>query len=259
MSNSHTLEINGIEMFYRRVGSGHPLVLLHGGVGTHKHWDQHLPILSEEFELIIPDLRGHGKSTNPLNALDYQIMADDIAQLIEILKLDQPFVCGWSDGGQIGLELAIRYKSHVKAFVLGAVFYNQIEESKQALSKFGMEGPGEVQVEKMKSFLPEWLEMVQKNHRQSEDHWINLLHQISSLWYTKHNYPSSLLNQVDSPILLMIADRDQFVPLNHFIDLFQILPNAELAVIPNGSHQVDREKPKEFCTLVIDYFQRQLV
>lgn len=258
VSKSHTLRVNGVDMFFERVGSGYPLILLHGGVGTHKHWDQHVTFLSSNFDLIIPDLRGHGRSTNPSTSLDYQTLADDIAQLIHSLNLNQPFVCGWSDGGQIGLELAIRYRDLVKAFVLGAIVFDQIEESRSSLAKFGIKGPGIVNIEKIKSSFPDWLDMVHQNHQQYENHWIDLLHQISYLWYTEYDYSNALLNQVDCPVLLVIGDHDQFVPLYHIVDLSQLLPNAELAVITNGSHQVDREKPGEFCTLVVDYIHRQL-
>jgi pimeloyl-ACP methyl ester carboxylesterase len=56
-------EVNGIEMFHIRAGEGYPLLLLHGGTGSHLLWDQHIPILSEKYEVFVPDLRGHGKSS----------------------------------------------------------------------------------------------------------------------------------------------------------------------------------------------------
>ncbi len=252
------LHVNGIDMFYTRKGAGDPLILLHGGTGSHHHWDQHIPLLSPKFELIIPDLRGHGKSTNPINRLEYHQMADDIAVFIQDLKLDQPLVCGWSDGGQIALELAIRHANLVKGFAIGAVIHKLIEEYVQAISFIGFPAPGEVNIEKITASSPEWVENLHRWHQQSEDHWINLLHQISFLWYTDFNYPSEILEQVDCPILLILGDRDDIIPLEHMIDLYHALPNAGLAVIPFGRHQVDRYRPEIFCRLITDYFDRVL-
>lgn len=256
--HEHDLRINGIDMFYIREGSGYPLILLHGGLASHQSWDQQIPLLSSDYELIIPDLRGHGKSTNPLKKLEYHQMADDIAALTRTLKLDQPLVCGWSDGGQIALELAVRQSNLFKGFAIGAVIYRLIDETTQAISSLGISGPGEVNIEKLEAGFPDLVKMLRGWHQQSEDHWVNLLHQISHLWYTELDYPTEILKRVDSPILLLIGDRDEFIPLTHMIDLYHVLPNAELAVIPFGRHQVDRYRPMIFNNLITEYFDRLL-
>src|SRR5438876_4676807 len=89
---------NGIKLFYEERGSGHPLLLLHGGSSTHSDWQSQLPAWAPHFRAIMPDNRGHGRTVNPGGALTYEVMAEDALALIEALELEKPIVCGWNDG-----------------------------------------------------------------------------------------------------------------------------------------------------------------
>jgi pimeloyl-ACP methyl ester carboxylesterase len=103
------VEANGLRMYYEVYGEGEPLLLIHGGTATSRSWESHLPAFAEHFRVFAPDSRGHGRTDNPADELGYLLMADDVAALIEALGLQRPLVLGYSDGGQISLELAIRY------------------------------------------------------------------------------------------------------------------------------------------------------
>jgi pimeloyl-ACP methyl ester carboxylesterase len=81
---------NGINMYYESFGSGKPLIFLHGSMGTGKVWKPYIPILSNDFNIILPDVRGHGKTENPDKKIDLHLIADDIVALIEALKLEKP-------------------------------------------------------------------------------------------------------------------------------------------------------------------------
>ena len=104
-----SIRANGLEIHYRELGQGPPLVLLHGGTLTSGSWASHLPIFAERFRVLAPDSRGHGKTRNPAGHLSYRQMADDIAAFIEALGLEKPMVLGYSDGGQVALELGLHY------------------------------------------------------------------------------------------------------------------------------------------------------
>src|SRR5262245_12073144 len=95
------IHVNGMEMYYEECGSGPNLILLHGGTGTLHMWNAQLPYFARHFHVIAPDSRGHGKTNNPEGELSYRRMAEDVAVLIQTLGLNKPFVCGYSDGGQI--------------------------------------------------------------------------------------------------------------------------------------------------------------
>jgi len=92
-------------------------------------FDQYRARLAQPFQLITPDSRAHGRSNNPANTLSYPMMADDIADLVRILNLDRPLVSGYSDGGQISLDLAIRYPGIARAYVIGAAYYRLVPKA----------------------------------------------------------------------------------------------------------------------------------
>ena len=114
------VQANDLNIHYERRGVGEPLILLHGGTLTGKMWEPYLPALSQHFEVITPDSRGHGKTDNPAQTLSYRAMADDVAAFIQALGLSQPLISGYSDGGQIALELGMHYPNLVKGLIVGA-------------------------------------------------------------------------------------------------------------------------------------------
>jgi pimeloyl-ACP methyl ester carboxylesterase len=103
------IEANGLTIYYEVCGEGEPLLLIHGGTATCSSWASHLPAFTQHFRVFAPDSRGHGRTDNPAGELAYRPMADDVAALIEALGLQRPLVLGYSDGGQIALELGMRY------------------------------------------------------------------------------------------------------------------------------------------------------
>ena len=100
---------NGLKMYYEERGSGPPLILLHGGTATSSMWEPQIPFFIQHFRVITPDSRGHGKTNNPTGEFSYRLMADDVVGFIQGLGLTKPLICGYSDGGQIVLEIGMRY------------------------------------------------------------------------------------------------------------------------------------------------------
>ena len=117
-----TAEVNGATLHYTERGSGSPLILLHGGLGAGSEWELIGARLAERFRVITPDSRGHGRSSNPAGFLSYSLLADDVAALTVALELGSPTVVGWSDGGQVALELAVRHPGAARALIVGGAF-----------------------------------------------------------------------------------------------------------------------------------------
>jgi pimeloyl-ACP methyl ester carboxylesterase len=111
------IKINGLETFYQQIGEGDALILLHGGGLTSSIWPPHQPILAEQFHVFTPDLWGHGRMNNPSGVFSYQMIADDLLAFIKALKLEKPFVCGWSMGEGVMLEFAMKFPDEVQALV----------------------------------------------------------------------------------------------------------------------------------------------
>jgi pimeloyl-ACP methyl ester carboxylesterase len=101
-------EVNGINLYYEIHGAGRPLVLLHGGLGSGEMFGPVLPQLSEHHQVVAPDLQGHGRTADIDRPLDIRLMADDVAALIDHLGFDKPDVVGYSLGGGVALQVAVR-------------------------------------------------------------------------------------------------------------------------------------------------------
>src|SRR5438046_6599872 len=110
-------EVNGINLYYETHGSGRPLILLHGGLGSGEMFGPVLPALAERHQVIAVDLQGHGRTADIDRPIDIRLMADDIAALIDHLELASPDVVGYSLGGGVALQTAAQYPAKLRRLV----------------------------------------------------------------------------------------------------------------------------------------------
>ena len=109
--------VNGINLYYETHGSGRPMILLHGGLGSGEMFAPILPQLSASHQVIAPDLQGHGRTADIDRPIDIRLMADDIAALIDHLGLDRPDVVGYSLGGGVAFMTAMKHPAKVRRLV----------------------------------------------------------------------------------------------------------------------------------------------
>ncbi len=114
----HYAEVNGINLYYETHGSGRPLVLLHGGLGSGEMFEPLLPLLTQHHQVITVDLQGHGRTADIDRPLDAVLMAGDIAALIDHLQLGKPDVVGYSLGGGVAFHTAAKYPAKVRRLVM---------------------------------------------------------------------------------------------------------------------------------------------
>lgn len=112
------LDIRGLRMYYETYGSGEPLLIIHGNGGSIKDFNFQIPFFDDNYKVILADSRAQGKSIDPGDSLTYEMMADDLAALLDALHLDSCYVIGWSDGGINGLLLAMRHPEKVKKLAI---------------------------------------------------------------------------------------------------------------------------------------------
>jgi pimeloyl-ACP methyl ester carboxylesterase len=110
-------QINGLNLYYETHGTGRPMILLHGGLGSGEMFGPVLPALAEHHQVIAPDLQGHGRTADIDRPIDIRLMADDIAALIDHLKLEKPDLVGYSLGGGVALQTAMKYPAKVGRLV----------------------------------------------------------------------------------------------------------------------------------------------
>ena len=114
-SGGQIVRINGVDIFYKAYGQGQPLLLIHGGTLSGDSWQPYLAGFAEHFRVIVPDTPGHGRSGTPAGVLSYPGLADDMAAFSDALELRKPLIAGYSDGGQIALEIGMRHPALPRA------------------------------------------------------------------------------------------------------------------------------------------------
>ena len=248
---------NGITIYYESFGSGKSLIFLHGAMGTSQVWKPYVPILSNDFNIILPDLRGHGKTENPSKNIDLHLIGDDIVALIDALKLNKPYLCGWSMGGDVGLDIAMRYPDCVSGLIVGGVTHHVSESYFTSLKAMGLEGPGQINFEQAEKSIPQLINLWKTEHIQSSLHWKELITQLSFEMINPTLPAEEDLRQIAVPTLIAWGDRDQFLPIENAIELYRLIPRAQLAVIPNANHFVTRTHVLLFAEIVKEFVLSQ--
>ncbi len=252
------IQANGINIHYEEFSSGVPLILIHGGTSTLDDWKPLLPSFDPHFHIYALDSRAHGKTDNPSGKLSYRVMADDVAAFIKALDIPRPLVCGYSDGGQVALELAMRYPGLTRALVIGAAWYKFSEAYVNGLNIWGFERPREYDFDRAQANFPQLVaEWQAKHHAEDPEYWKTLLLQISELWLTPLNYTEDDFKQISDPVLIIMGDRDGMIPLSDATEMYHMIPGAELAIIPNADHLGVVTNPETFIHIVLKFLLRQ--
>lgn len=250
------IQANGLDIYYETHGHGLPLILLHGMPSSSRRWAESVPFLAPHFRLIIPDARGQGRTGNPGREIRLHTLADDVVALIEALQLDTPFLCGWSTGGDTVLDIAIRYPTAVRAMVVGGTVHRLPDNYGDLLAGLGVAGPGQVNTAKIAAAWPDFVAEAPAAHPQGPDYWKSLIRQISYEVSEPTTPDPDALRQVTTPALILWGDRDRLLPIAFAVELYGLLPHAELAVIPNADHSVWDTHTELLSNLVADFLLR---
>jgi pimeloyl-ACP methyl ester carboxylesterase len=255
-SEGKSVHANGLDIYYREAGQGQPLILLHGATDTHKLWDPFIPDLSQSYRVITPDSRGHGRTNNPQGNLSYSLMADDLAGFIQVLSLERPYIFGYSDGGQIALELGMRYADLPGALVIGGAWYRFSKEYQDSLSAAGFVGPGEINFQVYESFAPaDWRERMKSDHPSPvENYPVILLKDLAELFWTPLNYKPEDFLKIITPTMILVGEKDEMVPVQESREMANLIPGAELGIIPGATHTRVITSDGAFLKLIKSFF-----
>jgi pimeloyl-ACP methyl ester carboxylesterase len=251
-------EAGGLSIYYEEAGTGHPLVLLHGSMATNAVWRPYLPFLAEEFRLIMPDARGHGRTSLPDGRIDVEILAQDCLALLKVLGLEQVFLCGWSMGADVSLAVALRFPEMVRGLIIGGQTYRTTDVYSATLWAMGLEGPGEINFERAQESIPDLIATWQNEHTQSRTHWKELLTRLSFEMANPSLPSREAIKELRTPALIIWGDRDQFLPVEQAVELYRLMPNGELAVVPRADHFVSRTHVEQFAARMREFMMRNL-
>jgi pimeloyl-ACP methyl ester carboxylesterase len=220
-------ELNGITMYYRIIGEGDPLVLLHGFTQTGKVWNPIIEELAANYRLIIPDLRGHGQSTNPTVEFTHRQSALDVFELLDQLGINTFKAMGISTGGMTLLHMATAQRERVEAMVLiGATSYFP----EQARVIMRASSPDS---------LPQTrLESLGRRHSRGTEQARSLMTQFSGFQdsYDDMNFTRPYLSTIKARTLIVHGDRDAFFPVSIPVEQYEAIPKSYFWIVPNGGH-----------------------
>jgi pimeloyl-ACP methyl ester carboxylesterase len=209
-------DVNGLHLYYETEGSGRPLVLLHGGLGTGDMFGPTRAALAASHRLIVPDLQGHGRTADIDRPLDVRLMADDIAALIEHLGLDQPDIVGYSLGGGVALLTAIKYPALVRRVVVASahIRYDALDPTMYAQQE--QVGAGAAEALKETPMYEGYVRVAPR----PED-FPRLLDKIGSSMKRPFDFTEEVRG-VKVPTMFVAADADM-APPSHYVEVFKLL------------------------------------
>jgi len=222
------LEVDNTKIYYEIYGEGHPVLLLHGGLGSISNFKNQISDLSKDFKVIAIDSPSHGRSLS-IDSLSYNILAEYIVQFTHKLGLDKLDIIGYSDGAIIGLLVTNKMPHNINKLVFGAGALNPGASTPEGLKMLQSIAP---------EMLPKVFENTYKKNSPNPDHWETLVYNSKEMWLQDIWIPKEILPHLNSKVLILIGDRDPFIPMNHSINIFKALPNAELSILPNTYHDV---------------------
>jgi len=257
-ASSNYVEVNGIRMHYNEIGKGEPLILIHGGLfDANFAWKSYYPILSQHFRVLAPDSRGHGKSTNPSMELSYKLMCEDIVALIKELELDRPLIAGYSDGGQVALEIGINYPEVIRAIIVGGVLAEISDHYSNSVKSWGIVGPGKADFDKFHESFSDFVPLLEEMHSvHGVDYWKELFVASSRMWLDPDGFPKDRVKEIPVPTLVLHGDRDEVIPLDDPLRIYRLVPNAELSIIPNADHMAASANVDAVAPIMLEFLKR---
>jgi len=232
--------INGAALYYETYGSpkDQSLMIIHGNGGSIKDVSCQIAHFMQDHYVIVADSRAHGKSSNGNQPLTFAAMADDYSKLLEVLALDSVQVIGDSDGGIIGLILAMKYPKKVSKLV--AVSPN-IRSDSLAVHQWD--------ITHLRDYLSYLRQEVTKEDVTNETK-RKLLHM--ELLDKYPQMTNEELLAIHAPTLLISSDAD-VIRLEHTLDIYHHIPNAHLFIMPGSTHLLRTEKPTLFNQIVSEF------
>ena len=240
-----TVSVNGIEMYYEVSGDGPPLLLLHGGTGSGRMFDPFVAELGARYRLVVPDLRGHGRSTNPNGEWSTRQFARDIFALLDHLGIDRCSGIGTSAGGMTLLHMATMAPERVEAMVVVGVGTYLPVSCREILAQTSLDGAS-----------PQAWERLRSLHHHGDDQIRALYAWVASLAdsYNDMTFTPAYLATVSARTLVVHGDRDYCFPIAMAAEVYAAIPDAYLWVVPNGGHvPLGPDTAEQFTTTVLRF------
>jgi pimeloyl-ACP methyl ester carboxylesterase len=243
-----TATINGAALYYEVIGpaDGQPVLLLHGGMGNAEWWVNLSPVLvAAGYRVVAMDSRGHGRSAWGDVPITYEQMTADTLGLLDELGIEKTDVVGWSDGAIIGLELAINHPERLDRVV--AYGANYTPEGVHDLVPSDQLPPFERLIADYQRLSPQ------------PERFDELFEELNALYEIAPNFSEEQLKSITVPVLVLDGAEEEFIKPEHTARLAELIPGAELVIMPGTGHFAPFAQPAVFNQIVLEFLAGEAI
>lgn len=228
---SNYADVQGVKWYYEVHGEGKPALFLHGGLESIAQYKKLFSFLSDHFKVIAVDRRGHGRSYDNDQPYTYAHLAEEVMEFLKVIGITSTMLLGYSDGGNIGLHLVWRYPEHFSKFIAVSPNYRveggMLPEFIYAVQNFSKAS--------LSAQFPHIVTEYEALNPQPD--FDRYLQKGKPMWLTDPILEKAKMEQIQVPTLFIGGDRD-IIPLEHLIEMYRLIKNARLSILPNTSHFV---------------------
>jgi len=259
-------ELNGVNYFVDIQGDGEPLLLLHGFTGNHQSWQTVADAFKNEYQLIMPDLIGHGQTDAPTDANRYTMdkLAEDIITLLDTLNIEKTNLLGYSMGGRVAVYLAVHFPERINKLILESTSAGLITDGGRTARRFRDNRLADrIEAGGLEAFVNFWERIPLWKTQENLPIDVKNQQRAIRMSHTTHGLANSLrgmgtgvqpnlwddLEQLSMPICLIVGEKDRkFHQLNQY--MHQLMKNAQLHIMDNCGHTVHLESPNTYIELI---------
>jgi pimeloyl-ACP methyl ester carboxylesterase len=230
------IPVNGVDIYYARfnAGGGNPVILLHGGLGSSEEWGFEVPRLATTHDVITIDCRGRGRSTTNQSPMSYELMESDLLGVMDSLHIEKASIVGSSDGGIIGLLVAIDHPDRVdRLFAFGANFsksgYKESEPDTVLAARFMARA-----------------ESTYRALSPTPDSFAAIRGALGKMYSSEPEIDTAKIAMIHVPTVIADGEFEQFIKREHTEKLAHLIPGARLVIVPDVGHGGPQQDPQAF-------------
>lgn len=241
-ASSGTATLNGIEMYFATYGTAvegrDPVLLIHGGLGHADLWAHQVADLMQDHLVVVADSRGHGRSGRNADPYGYSLMAADYLALLDHLQIGKVDLVGWSDGGIIGIDIALHHPERLdKLFAHAAnVTVDGVDPAVATNATFG-------------NYIT-WMGTDYVKMSPTPAEFDAFVTQIAEMWATQPNWPDADLAKITTPTAIVLGDHDEAITRAHTDHMAALIPGSTEVILPEASHFAMLQDPAGYTAAI---------
>jgi pimeloyl-ACP methyl ester carboxylesterase len=232
---------DGIKLYYEVYGNGEPLLVIHGNGGSISDMSAQIAHFRRRYKVIAMDSRDQGKSADSAGDITYEKMTDDLAALLDHLKVGSANVLGWSDGGIEALLLGVRHPAKVKKIAAMAANLNPSDKALHPEA-----------VTLIKTMVAETPVSTTASPQAMRER------KVTQMMLREPNIDPKMLESITAPTLILAGDHDVIAD-EHTVEIFHHVPNSQLCIFPDATHMIPYDEPARFNSTVERFFRMPFV